>query len=427
MYYISHIIVYLRIIFFMNVLYISYDGMTDPLGQSQVLPYLAGLSKNGFEIHILSCEKPQAFAKNKALIETITSEKKIQWHPIPYHAKPPVVSTLRDVYLLKKKAKYIIKKHQIQLIHCRSYISALVGLWAKKKFDIPFIFDMRGFWADERVDGNLWNLRNPLYRMVYNYFKKKEKLFLKNAIHTISLTENGKQEILNWNLKNVSPEKIAVIPCCADLSLFTREKIRPNKIEYWKQKLNIKTKPVITYLGSIGTWYMLKEMLEFFKQLLHFYPEALFLFITHDDAQQIYKQAELLEIAKNNIIIQKASRHEVAELLAISDVSIFFIKPVFSKKASSPTKLGEIMSMGIPVICNSGVGDVAQHVQDGQTGILIPHFNAQEYDAAIKKLPEILKTSAIAMQRTAQHYYNLETGIKKYAEIYYSINSSVKI
>ena len=36
---------------------------------------------------------------------------------------------------------------------------------------------MRGFWPDERVEGGLWNLQNPLYKLVYNYFKKKKETF----------------------------------------------------------------------------------------------------------------------------------------------------------------------------------------------------------------------------------------------------------
>ena len=45
-----------------KILYLSYDGMTDPLGQSQVLPYLTNLD-NDREIHIISCEKASAFKK----------------------------------------------------------------------------------------------------------------------------------------------------------------------------------------------------------------------------------------------------------------------------------------------------------------------------------------------------------------------------
>ena len=48
-----------------RVLFISYDGMTDPLGQSQVLPYLTHLVRLNYEIHILSTEKSENFLNNK--------------------------------------------------------------------------------------------------------------------------------------------------------------------------------------------------------------------------------------------------------------------------------------------------------------------------------------------------------------------------
>ena len=56
----------------MKVLYISYDGMTDPLGQSQVLPYLCGLSKSGYQFTILSFEKKQRLKNERHIIDKIT-------------------------------------------------------------------------------------------------------------------------------------------------------------------------------------------------------------------------------------------------------------------------------------------------------------------------------------------------------------------
>ena len=56
-----------------RVLFISYDGMTDPLGQSQVLPYLTHLVQLNYEIHILSTEKNENFLNNKAIIEAMRS------------------------------------------------------------------------------------------------------------------------------------------------------------------------------------------------------------------------------------------------------------------------------------------------------------------------------------------------------------------
>ena len=58
-------------------IFISYDGLTDPLGQSQILPYMIGLSSKGYEITILRCEKKDVFDKNRALIEASCKEAKI--------------------------------------------------------------------------------------------------------------------------------------------------------------------------------------------------------------------------------------------------------------------------------------------------------------------------------------------------------------
>jgi len=55
----------------LNVLYITYDGLTDPLGTSQILPYIAGLSKSGYRFTVISAEKPDVYAAGKKEIETI--------------------------------------------------------------------------------------------------------------------------------------------------------------------------------------------------------------------------------------------------------------------------------------------------------------------------------------------------------------------
>src|SRR5687768_13667444 len=109
-----------------SVLFISYDGMTDPLGQSQVLPYLAGLSKLGYRFTLLSCEKPDRFAQHKAIIEEITLANYIDWQPISFTAKPPVLAKYYDIYRLKQKAVALHRQKNFVLIHGRSYVSAAI-------------------------------------------------------------------------------------------------------------------------------------------------------------------------------------------------------------------------------------------------------------------------------------------------------------
>ena len=38
-------------------LYVTYDGLLDPLGQSQILPYIENLSENGYKLFVMSYEK----------------------------------------------------------------------------------------------------------------------------------------------------------------------------------------------------------------------------------------------------------------------------------------------------------------------------------------------------------------------------------
>ncbi|MGE4287463.1 MAG: glycosyltransferase [Salinivirgaceae bacterium] len=401
-----------------RVLYLSYDGMTDPLGQSQVIPYLGGLSAKGHQIWLISAEKNDAFVQHQQKISALLQQHNIHWFPIPYTKKPPILSTVIDIIRLRRKAKMLVKKNNIELVHCRSYITAFVGLHLKKK-GIHFIFDMRGFWADERVDGNLWNLNHPIYRLVYRFFKRRERQFLTSADAVVSLTENAKKEMLQWNIPGLIPDKIYVIPCCADLDFFNYNQIENTISKKWRNKLNISPEIfVLSYLGSVGTWYLAEEMLAFYKELLTQKPESCFLFITKDSPDAIQHLASQQGIPLEKIRIQPAEREQVPELLTISNASIFFIKPAYSKKASSPTKLAELMGLGIPIIANSGVGDVESIILQNPLGILIHEFNSPAYGFALKELEQLHTTEKHKTRQLACEYFSLDRGIAIFDSIY---------
>ncbi len=404
-----------------QVLYISYDGMTDALGRSQVLPYLEGLSRKGFNITLISAEKPEAYLKGKDEMSGLIEKMGIDWHPISYTKRPPVLSTIWDIRRMRKKAIQLDNLKSFEIVHCRSYISAFVGLAMKKRFGCRFIFDMRGFYADERVDGNIWPQSNPVFRAVYRYFKRKEIVFLNESDAIVSLTNAAKREILSWNLSEVNEEKISVIPCCADLDFFDYKRIDEIKVHQWKTKLGINPETfILSYLGSIGTWYMLPEMMDFFKQFLIHKPGSVFLFITRDNPQQIFDEAQKRGIDPKHIRVQPASREQVPELAMLSDASLFFIKPVWSKKASSPTKLAELMGMGVPVFANKGVGDVDEVIQQNPIGFLIDGFTVEDYEAAINRFLDSELSDKSASREIACENFSLEKGISTFETIYNS-------
>ena len=394
--------------------------MTDPLGQSQVLPYIVGMSKKDYRFTLVSFEKKEQYDANKLIIENICTANDIEWKPIFYTKNPPVLSTLWDIYKLNKKVKQLYKQKQFSLIHCRSYITALIGLGFKLKHQVPFLFDMRGFWADERIDGNIWNLNKPHYNWIYNFFKKKEKEFLTQADHTISLTHSGKNEIKNWNLDNLAP--IDVIPCCTDNQLFNKQNIDQNRGQQLRVDLNISEDDnVISYLGSTGTWYMLDEMLDFFAVFFGQNMNNKAMFITQDNPDKILKLALAKDLDLSKIIIVSSQRKDVPSYLALCDASVFFIKPLFSKKASSATKMGEIMSLGIPVICNE-IGDNKEILSNISPELMVKEFSSNEYSRVLYDL-ETLDNDIFRerISNKAKKYFSLENGVNKYYNVYKSI------
>lgn len=402
-----------------KVLYISYDGMTDPLGQSQVLPYIIELSKQGYRFTILSFEKRKRYDAEKEIIEKITQEASIRWVPLFFTSRPPVLSKLYDRWQLMRKAFQLQRQEKFDLVHCRSYIASEAGLRLKRKKGVKFLFDMRGFWADERVDNGQWDLKKPFYKRIYTHYKKKEKDFLLNADGIVSLTKAAKDFLLaKPEYKNISVE---VIPCCADLDHFNYNKILKQHSDELRKELGILPgQKIIIYLGSIGGWYMTHEMFSFYKRLLLKHPDFVMLILTKDDKETVIKESVAEGIAAGKVFVTYAPREAVPGYLGISNCSIFFIRPTFSKTASSPTKHAELMGMGIPVICNN-IGDTGNIIEATKTGIVVNAFSDNDYDEAVEKFPRLLTISKDVIRKAAFEFFDLKMGAEKYAALYSKI------
>ena len=400
----------------MSVLYLSYDGMSDPLGQSQVLPYLAGLTRRGHRITLVSFEKGMRSAAEMETARQACASAGVEWHPLRYHKNPPILSTVVDVLTMLRAAGRLHRAKRFDWLHCRSYVAALVGLAMKRRHGTRFLFDMRGFWADERIDGGLWRRGNPVHRAVYAYFKRKEADFVNEADHVVSLTESARNILLAREDRAPDAPPISVIPCCVEFEAF--RPAGPEERAATRRELGISIeRRVSVYLGSIGTWYMLDEMLDCFAVQLERKPDALFLIVSRDDPEPIRRAAAAKGIPDHALMIRSASRAEVPHFVGAADYAISFIRPTYSKTASCPTKLGECLALGIPVLTNGGVGDVARVIADTGGGVLVEQFNEQAYDQALQAL-EAIGTSPTQRRDGARRWFDLDEGVDRYDRIY---------
>jgi len=396
-----------------RALYLSYDGMCDPLGASQVMPYLLGLAARGHRISLISFEKPERTAEERTAVRRSCEAAGIHWYPLAYHRWPPVLSTLYDVAAMRRLAARLHRREHFDLVHCRSYLAALVGLGMKRRAGVRFLFDMRGFWADERIEGGAWNPANPLYRLIYRFFKKSELAFWEQADEVVSLTEEARRTIV---ATDPCAAPIAVIPCCVDFELFSSATTATR--ETARQLLGIAADArFLAYLGSIGLSNMLDEMLDFFKSFRERHNGAKFLFITQSPEAEIIRAAAAKGIPESNIIVRAAHRPEVPKFMAAVDTGITFKRPSYSAKACSPTKLGEMLALEIPVVVNCGVGDVDRLVAEAGAGVIVESFDYESYRDAVTRLDE-LKPNMAVWRRITRREFDLQIGIERYAAIY---------
>lgn len=403
-----------------EILYISYDGMTDALGQSQVLPYIIGLSKKGFRFTLISFEKREKFEMHRKHIQLICDDSKIDWRPLFYTKNPPIFSTIFDVFRLKKHSRQVYKEKKLSVVHCRSYISSIVGLQLKMKFNIKFIFDMRGFWVDERVEGNIWNLNNPFFKFVFSYFKRKEKKFFKYCDYCISLTEIGKNEILSWNINRNQELKIKVIPCCVDTSFFSSQNVVNERKKFWLNEFDIKDDSfTICYLGNLSTVYLFDDVLKVVKGLRKKNNKLIFLIFTHEPKQIVDSYLERNKMLDSVYIkIRSLIRSEVPEVLSVCDYSIYFCEPSNSRKGTSPTRLAELASCGVKVISNSKVGDTKEIIEDNNWGTVIDNFDNVTLQKLINNFNFEKDYDKTKIRKMAISLFDLNLGVERYFNVY---------
>jgi len=395
-----------------NALYISYDGATDPLGQAQVLPYLEGLSENGIRFALLTFEKNPS--DHKELIKILSlrlEEKNISWVRLTYHKRPPVISTLFDIFCGVISGIALVRKRKINIVHARSYVAALIAVILKKMFHLKFIFDMRGFWADERVEGRIWKKKGVLYWIV----KRLENKFLKEADEVIVLTQEAKTILKEWGYLS---EKISVVPCCTDTSKFKLPEV--SKRESLRRQYNLEEKFIFVHTGSLEYWYMKEEMLDYFKAAKEMIPNAHFLILTRYNKDKIVGLIldKKLDLADFSFVSAEFSR--MPDMLSMADAGLIFITPVFSKRASSPTKFAEYLACGLPVIINDRIGDMESYVVKNKIGVVVKEFNDGEYRRSFTSLLSLLQDKNLSQRcrDTADREFDLKVGVERYSRVY---------
>ena len=401
-----------------RVLFISYNGMLDPLGQTQVIPYLRELAKRGVQFTLLSFERGAAFegegVRKRDELRSALSKQDIEWHWLRYHQRPSVPATIYDVIAGIRKAKSLVRRNRIEMVHARSHIPATIALALKRSLRTKMIFDLRGLMAEEYVDADHWRKDSLPYRIT----KAAERRILAETDAVVTLTERIWPIIKEWEGLRGRDVHHAVVPCCVDLALF---KFDGDERAKRRAELGLGDKFTIVYSGSLDGWYLTEKMADFFATFLRRRPDAHLVWLTNGSHERVKQLMNSRNVAADHFSVLSVPARVVASYLSAGDAGLSFIKPCFSKLASSPTKNAEYLACGLPLIINAGIGDSDVLIDEWKAGVLLQDFTEAEYERIGSSIETMVaqpgaRTTARAV---AERVFDLQTvGVERYAALY---------
>lgn len=392
-----------------TVLYLTRNGLMEPLGHSQVLAYLRGLARD-YRIILISYEKQEDSA-DTARMQALREECAalgIVWLPQSFVPKPKIIAPLFSMIRMVWLARREVRRNGAELIHARSYIPAAVAWLAGKMTGVPFIFDMRALWPEELITAGRLRRGGLLHKAMV----AAERACLGSSAGVVSLTHAAVGHLRKIYPEEMAGQRVSVIPTCADLERFVPPSAPPAG-----PRLH----------GCIGTvlsgWFHIDWLASWITEAAGRDPEARFEILTRDDAGQVRAALALTPDVEARLSIGSRRPGEVAEAIQSHSLSVMFFTQGLSKLGSSPTRMGEVLGTGMPVVANGGVGDVAQIIEDNRVGVLVSENTPEAMAAAYDTLMVLMEDPDLPARcvKAAHDIFSLEAGTKAYRALYADI------
>ena len=388
-------------------LYITRNGMLEPLGQSQVLSYLRGLSA-GYRITLISFEKPEdtADAQAMARVRADCAAHGICWLPQRFHYRPRVIAPAWSMAVFLYLCLREIRRGNAAMIHARSYIPAAVALLVNRLTGTPFIFDMRALWPEELITAGRLRRGSWMHRAIAGV----ERACLRRAAGVVSLTEAAVVHLSRLYPAELAQQRLIVIPTCADLDRFVPV-----------------SKPVggPRVYSCIGTvlsgWFRLDWLAAFFAAAAKHDPDARFEIITRDDPARVRSAIAGGAELQTRLEISAMPSHLVHQAVQRHDVSVmFYAGDAVSELGRSPTRMAEILGCGLPVVANRGVGDVATIIEAHRVGVLVADCSPAAMSGALAELDELMLDPDLSRRcrAAAESVFSLGAGTEVYRDLY---------
>lgn len=394
----------------LDAVYVVYWSLRDPLAQSQSLPVLEALAREGWRIGLVTFEQaqwklaPGDVARERERLAALG----IDWHPHDYTKRPPVLSTAWDIGRGASTLATLVRMRGARLLHGRGSVPCAMVQAALLRCQARFFADADGPLSEEYVDAGIWSAGSIPHRAAAWVEGRAFRLADKVAV----LTELRRAEVAGH-----ARGSVAVLPCGVDTTLFQAD---PATRAPRRAELGVPDDArVLVYVGKAGGWYLSEELLDFARELRAASARDWRLLVLTPESPEYFEAG-----ARERGVpatVRRATRSEMPGWLSAADAAISFIKPAPSKRASSAIKNGEYLACGLPIVSTAGAGDYSALIARERVGVVVTELDASSYRAAARALEQLLEETELAARcrAIAKTQVGLEdVVVPRYRQIY---------
>ena len=254
----------------------------------------------------------------------------------------------------------LAKLHRVKIMHGQALYSTIHLLRAKKHTAARVVFDVHGVSPEEsEMSGSHLNRVSRLAEWEQEALHQADlRIFVSDRMKAFFQEKYG--------LTNPAAVRL---PCCVRSEKFhMSEAARQAK----RAQLGIEDKFVFVYLGTLSAWQWPEALFATFAQIVHKRPDSfLYLLVPAADHAKAEALLATFNIPAESCWMQEVPHAEVGSMLGIADAGLMLRKFHPVNFVSCPTKCGEYLAAGVPIIASHDIGDISELVDKEQGGIII--------------------------------------------------------
>ncbi len=384
----------------MRIIYIHQYFVTPQEGGATRSYYLAkGMVEKGIEVEMITSHNKGFY--DLRLIDGI----KVHYLPVSYYQEFGFVKRVWSFGRFVKAAKSCIQKlprPDYFYISSTPLTTGLIGLWAKRKFAIPYIFEVRDLWPDAPIQ--VGAIKSPLLKKVLYALENR---IYKHALKIIALSPG-----IAENIRKKAPQSaIHTVPNFVDLETFYPKE----KNSILLRQFGLKNSFTIAYAGAIGRVNAVSELLDIAKIAQDQGKDYQFVVMGKgSETPALLQQAKKMQLS-NFFYFPFGTKQNVSDLLSCADMAFISFSKHPVLKTNSPNKFFDALGSGKAILVNHK-GWVFNLVKSEKLGLSYP---ANRTDLAFAKIdalaqnPDSLHKMQERSRSLAIRYFSKETAINR--------------